>query len=323
MIGSFYRFYLLSIAFLQTLRQCACMRIVRFTVSILLLVGSAFAGPKLATTQAFDRYVALTEAQIQSELISGQFLSIDLLPAQERADASDRLKRGEIIIRRLTTEDSGHKIEVPDGLIHHWLATAFVPGATLEQTLALVQDYDHQHQFYSPDVQHSRLISRHGDDFHVFLRFRRSKVVTVVLDTEHDVHYTRVDPSHAYSRSVSTRISEVADPGKPSEHEFGLGEDHGFLWRLNSYWRFEEADGGVFIECEAVSLTRDIPTGLGWLVGPFVESVPRESLLFTMTATRKALGKPSQQFSVDSSQCKTETRQLATVNCELKTVNSH
>lgn len=265
------------------------MRIAKVLALLISLAGISFAAPKPATNQAFERYVALTEARIQSELSSSQFLSIDRLPTQAHAQARAQLSRGEVIIRRLTTDDHGRKIEVPGSLIHHWLATVFVPGGTLEQTLAFVEDYDRQQQFYSPDVQRSRLIWRHGDDFHVFLRFRRTKVVTVVLDTEHDVHYTRVDATHAYSRSISTRIREVANPGKPGEHELSPEEDHGFLWRLNSYWRFEQADGGVYIECEAISLTRDIPTGLGWLVGPFVESVPRESLLFTMTATRKAL----------------------------------
>lgn len=265
------------------------MRIAKLTFLILALVASAFAGAKPATNAAFDRYVSLTEQRIAAELAVGPFLSIDRLPERERAEAHEKLSRGEVVIQRLRTEDNGKPIHVPGGLIHHWLATAFIRGATLEQTLALVEDYDHQQQWYSPDVQQSRLIARHGDDFRVFLRFRRTKVITVVLDTEHQVHYTHVDAQHAYSRSVSTSISEVAEPGKAGEHEVGPHDDHGFLWRLNSYWRFMQADGGVYIQCEAVSLTRDIPAGLGWVVGPFVESVPRESLLFTMTATRNAL----------------------------------
>jgi hypothetical protein len=265
------------------------MRIAKLTVLIVTSAASALAGLKPATTQGFEHYDALTEARIREQVSSGPFLSIDYLPAKDRADALERLAAGEVLIQRLRTYDHGQAIEVPGGLIHHWIATAFIPGTTLDRALAVVRDYDDQQRFYSPDVQRSRLISRRGDDFHVFLRFRRTKGVSVVLDTEHDVHYTRVDTMRAYSRSVSTRIAEVADPGKPMEHELSPGEDHGFLWRLNSYWRFEQADGGVYLECEAVSLTRDIPTGFGWLIRPFVENVPRESLLFTMTATRRAL----------------------------------
>src|SRR5205807_8610257 len=92
----------------------------------------------------------------------------------------------------------------------------------------------------------------------------------------------------AYSRSVSTRIAEVVDPGQPGEREKPVGHDGGFLWRLNSYWRFVERDGGVFVECESISLTRDIPTGLGWMIGPFVTSIPKESLEHTLGSTRSA-----------------------------------
>jgi hypothetical protein len=267
------------------------MRIAGFTLTLLWLCSPAFAADHSAAFAAFDHYVALTETRIRQQVASGPFLWVDGLPQNDRATAHARLTSGQVVIQRLRTEDHGHAIPVPGGLIHHWIATAFIPGVTLDQTLALVQDYDHQQQFYRPDVEQSRLISRQGDEFRVFLRFRRTKVVNVVLDSEHGVHYTRVDAVHAYSFSVSTRIAEVADPGKPTEHELPATEDHGFLWRLNSYWRFEQRDGGVYIQCEAISLTRDIPTGLGWLVGPFVESVPRESLLFTMAATRNALEK--------------------------------
>ena len=161
-------------------------------------------------------------------------------------------------------------------MIHDWVGTAFLPGATLAQVLALVQDYDHTAEHYRPEVQASRLISREGDDFHISMRLRKHKVVTVLLDTEYDVHYGRLDPQHWYSESRSTRIAE-ADGG-----------DHGFLWRLNSYWRFVQVDDGVIVQCEAISLTRDIPTGLGWMIGPFVSKIPRESLEFTMTRTRAA-----------------------------------
>jgi hypothetical protein len=51
----------------------------------------------------------------------------------------------------------------------------------------------------------------------------------------------------------------------------------------------EERDGGVYVQSEVASLTRDIPTGLGWLVGPFVTSIPKETLLFTLESTRRAI----------------------------------
>ena len=147
----------------------------------------------------------------------------------------------------------------------------------LFRSLAVVQDYDHLSRYYSPDVQASRLVAHRGDDYQIFMRLRKHKVITVVLDTDYDVHYGALDANHWYSESRSTRIEEAG------------GGDHGFLWRLNSYWRFEQVDDGVIVQCEAISLTRDIPTGLGWMIGPFVTSIPRESLEFTLTATREAV----------------------------------
>jgi len=196
-----------------------------------------------------------------------------------------RLKPGEIVISKQGDKPS----EIPGGLIHDWVGTVFIPKATIGQVLSLIQDYDHSSRTYSPDVVQSRLVSHQGDDFQVFMRLKKHKVITVVLDTEYDVHYSRLDAAHQYSISRSTRVSEVADPGTHSERALPAGHDHGFMWRLNSYWAFEQLDDGVVIECEAVSLTRDIPAGLGWMIGPFVNSIPRESLQFTLDATRKAL----------------------------------
>ena len=102
------------------------------------------------------------------------------------------------------------------------------------------------------------------------------------------MRYFPLDATHCYSRSVATRIAEVVNPAQPDEHEKPVGHDGGFLWRLNSYWRFEEKDGGVYVEVESISLTRDIPMGLGWLIKPFVTSIPRESLQMTLGSTRSA-----------------------------------
>jgi hypothetical protein len=196
-----------------------------------------------------------------------------------------RLRQGEVLIEKKGSTPA----DVPGGLIHDWVGAVLIPKVTVAQVLTLVQDYDHSSRSYAPDVMQSRLISRNGDDFAVFLRLKKHKVITVVLDTEYNVRYGRLDATHQYSFSRSTRVSEVAEPGAPSEHALPAGKDHGFMWRLNSYWGFEQVDDGVLVECEAISLTRDIPAGLAWMIGPFVNSIPRESLEFTLDATRKAL----------------------------------
>jgi hypothetical protein len=44
------------------------------------------------------------------------------------------------------------------------------------------------------------------------------------------------------------------------------------------------------VQCESVTLTRGIPIGFGWLVGPFVTSIPRETLAFTLETARSTMG---------------------------------
>ncbi|MGA8013403.1 MAG: hypothetical protein WB949_13320 [Candidatus Acidiferrales bacterium] len=248
---------------------------------------------KPETVEVFDRYVQLTEAQIDAQLARREpYLWIEGLPQGRRADAEARLRAGEVVIERLETlnaSDHGRPTSVENGMIHHWIGTVFIPGATLAQTLALEEDYDHHQDFFRPDVMRSKILRHDGNDFTIELRLYKKKVITTVLDTEHEVHYTFVDSTHAWSRSRTTRIQEVDNADEKDERLEPAGHDRGFLWRMNTYWRFEKKDGGTYVECQSISLTRDIPAGLGWLIGPYVTSVPRESLTFTLATTRSAV----------------------------------
>jgi hypothetical protein len=151
------------------------------------------------------------------------------------------------------------------------------------------RDYDHHKDVYQPEVIDSRVISHTGNDFHIYLRLLKKKVITVVLNSEHEVKYTPLDKTRWRSVSRTTKIAEVEKAGKPEEREKPPGTGEGFLWRLNSYWRFEERDGGTWLECEAISLTRDVPIGLGWIVEPIIRDLPKESLANTLRSTRAAL----------------------------------
>ena len=239
--------------------------------------------------KAFDSYIQAAEARSNEELVARKnFLWLDVLPEAERERTYDRLKRQQTIIRHSASCASRDCPNSPGGIIHDWTGITFVPGVTLQQTLTALQDYDRDADYYRPTVLRAKLRSREGNSFRVFLRLKETHVLTVVLDTEYEIQYLVMDSSHAASVSHSTRITEIENADSPQEHATSKN-NHGFLWRLNSYWRFYQADGGVYIQCNAISLTRDIPIGLGWLAGPFIENVPRESLDFTLTATREAL----------------------------------
>ncbi len=242
------------------------------------------------TLEAFDRYVKLTEARNEAELKRGtNLLWIDELPAGQRAQAYAALKRGEVEMKKLEMLDGGKPIACPGGIIHHWTGVVFIPGAKLEDVLGMLEDYDRHSAYYGPDVERSKIESRNGDHFRVFLRFRRHKVITVVLNTEHEIEYFHDGPGRAHSRSSAVRIAEVENAGKSDEREKPPGDDGGFLWRMETWWRMEERDGGVYVQSEVASLTRDIPVLLKWMIEPFVTSIPKETLTATLVATRKGV----------------------------------
>ena len=263
--------------------------------SALLLVSFAASplsagGLQPAASAAFDRYAELTQRQFQSQLsAAGPFLWVDSLPQSKRDAAYADLRAGKVVIEKIETLDNSKPIAVPGGMIHHWIGTVFIPGATLAQTLSLMQDYNHHAEYFSPDVVRSKILSHSGADYSVLLRFKNKKIITVVLDTDHAIHYQSINATRAASWSHTTRVQQVENYGSADEKLDPPGQDGGFLWRMNTYWKFEEKDGGTYVESQSVSLTRDIPVGLGWMIGSFVESVPRESLAFTLSAARSAV----------------------------------
>src|SRR6266853_5853022 len=246
--------------------------------------GPALPKLKTETQEAFDRYVKRVETRNESELKRGtDVLWVDALPAEKRAEAYAALKQGEVRMQRLEILDNDKPMACPGGMIHHWTGVVFVPRAKLEDVLSVLEDYDKHSVYYAPDVEKSKIESREDDHFRVFLRFRRHKVITVVLNTEHKVQYFHDGAGKAHSRSSAVRIAEVENAGKSDEREKTPGDDGGSMWRM------EERDGGAYLQSEVASLTRDTPTGLGWMIKPFVNGIPKESLTFTLQATRKAV----------------------------------
>jgi hypothetical protein len=237
---------------------------------------------KRETLESFSAYIGDAEAAMEQTLGGGSpFLWSDADP--ERAQ---QVRGGQVAAQFW----SGHgPVKVPNGLIHDWIGASLIPGTTVEDVLALLQDYDHHKNIYKPEVIASRLISHSGNDFQIYLRLLKKKIVTVVLDTDHEVHYRSLDRERWLCRSHTTRISEVEHAGSPKERVLPPDTGYGFLWRLYSYWRFQEREGGVYVECRAISLTRDVPLGLGWVIEPIIQKLPKESLIDTLEATRRAL----------------------------------
>lgn len=247
---------------------------------LLLLAGPTWIGaqPSREATAAFNSYVTKVEARLQAQHQSaGGFLApVDL----------GRLHQGELITEQIT---AGAGMELPGALLHDWRGSAFIAGGKAADFERLMQDFNAYPRIYAPQVLTAKVLEHDGDHFQVTMRVKQKHVLTVVMDTAYDIAFGRLDAAHGYSISRSTQIAEIDAPGTPQERALGAGEDHGFLWRMNTYWSCEERDGGLYIQIESVSLSRSIPVGLGWAIGPFVESVPKESLEFTLQATRNAL----------------------------------
>jgi len=249
----------------------------------LVLLGSPSPAAHLSTeaNREFDRYVAVVETRLARTHYSPQ-LHPETTELQRKA--------GAVLVEPV----KGGNRQLTGGLLHHWRGAVLVAGARREEMLAVLRNYDHLSAYYAPDVESSHALERHGENARVAIRFRKRKIVTVVLDAECEVESRLAGDGGGYSWSRSIHIWQIREPGSVREQRQKEGDDDGFLWRLNSYWSFPETPAGLLIECEAVSLTRDIPSGLVWLIAPIVRELPRASLEFTLTATRNALNKEKQ-----------------------------
>lgn len=254
-------------------------------VAGLLLASQApvLAAPPDETVAAWERYVAGTERRIASELADGRrFLSVDFEPGRAPG-ARRRLQAGEVLVEQVATggSDAG-SIDVPGGMVHHWRGYVFIPGARLGAILANVSDPTGPRSIRQDDVLETRVLARRADGLRLFLKLQRQSIVSVAYDTEHEVRYRRHSDARASSRSVSTKIAELNDVGLASEREVTASEDRGFLWRMNSYWRYEAVPGGVIVELESLTLSRGLPWGLRAVIRPLIERVARESLERTL-----------------------------------------
>ncbi len=249
--------------------------------AIIISAHPAYAFVKLtpAATAAFDRYIEVTEARMKRDLNPARFLQIDANPEMKA-----KVRAGETSIRSNLT-----RVDIPDGQVQDWLGTIFIPGAGIQQVKSVLQDYENYKIFYKPEVTESKLTGHSGDEFDVFLRLYKKQVITVVLNTNYHVRYGVLDPQRMHVTSRSTRIAEASESKHPEAHENPIGNDGGYLWRLNSYWRFEAADGGVYAECEAISLSRDVPALVGWAIRGFIEKFPKESMRNTLAGTKAAV----------------------------------
>jgi hypothetical protein len=246
--------------------------------TLLLVAALPLRGAELKreTLDAWAQYLTAASASMV-ERAQGHFLWTD-----ESADRLNRVRNGEVIVAPL-----GHTPQaVPSGLIHHWIGAAFIPGAHIDDVTAVIRNYNRYTEFYKPSVIDARTLSQKAaeDRFSVVM-VDKAMFMRRALDSEYQSRFVEVDGHKWYSIAETTRVQEVSDEGRIPD-----GEGSGYIWRLCTMSRFEERDGGVYIEMEAMALSRPIPMALHWVVEPIVKRVSRASLSTSIEQTREATG---------------------------------
>ena len=263
------------------LLQFGVIRILALFLASSCAVACLAADLKPEAVQAYDRYTHELETRLAAR--KSPFLWADASPERLRL-----LKQGQVAVE--PAKGDGDTF-VPGASIHDWIGAIFIPGGTLDKTLTVLEDYDHHKNFYK-DVPESKLLSQNGSDFKYYrLRVLHNGPINGVFRTEFEAHYQRIDAARWECQTRTTRVTEIEDYGKPKAHELQPGHGSGYLWRLNGYWRLEQRDGGVYLECETTSLTRGLPPIIGALFVSSTHTIEREGLTATLQATRDAAKK--------------------------------
>jgi hypothetical protein len=274
-------------------------RLVSAGLTVLVVLVVAFncdaAELEKETIAAFNHYVEVAEQQMDSSLhADGPFLWVDFRSESSKKKLYSQLRSGQFVIQRLETLDDGPDVDIPDGMVHHWVGIVFVPGATLKSAQAVVEDYQDYAQIYAPQIRRSKAHERDGDTLNLYLQLYKDSPRRVSYNAEFQVKRTTLSATRVESSSISTRIAQLQDPSKPDGAEYPIGDDSGYLWRMNNYWRYEQKDGGVYMQVEAISLSRDVPAVLSWFIKPIIHRVARATIADLLEANRRAIEDPRQ-----------------------------
>ncbi|HUA18237.1 MAG TPA: hypothetical protein VMB25_05795 [Bryobacteraceae bacterium] len=264
-------------------------------VAILLVAGTAAmvhaASLKPETIESWDNHVDIVDADLQARLDGTKpFLWVDEEPSR-----AERVRAGEILVTHMGRSGSH---PVPHGLIHDWSGAIFIPGACMDDVLAVLHDYGRYKDFYKPAVITSKPLDQTGADYRfTMLWMQKVLFVTAAVDSTYESSYFHAGDKRGYSVTRSTRMQEIQNYGQPEATELPPDQGRGFLWRMYSVIRYQERDGGVYLEVEALGLSRDIPVSLRWMVSPVVDRLSRDSLVTSLRETRDAIRSNRPAFS--------------------------
>ena len=256
---------------------------------VLLLFIFATASSSLAVDlnpealKSWDDYIAVVKLRIQERVNGARaFLWID-----EDPTSSQHLSAGEIFISPL---GNSHPLSIPHGLIHHWIGAVFIPGATIEDLGAVVHNYGSYNEIYRPTLVKAELLNATSDEQNFsILWVQRMLFLTAAFYTELDSDYVALNSRQGYMTFSTTRVQQIENYGEKDERRLAPDEGNGYLWRLVSFARFEERDGGLYLELEVIGLSKDLPGSLRFLLKPVIDHVPKQLLTAKLDQTRRAI----------------------------------
>jgi hypothetical protein len=268
----------------QNMMRCDQSKLPRLSAGLMLFLAVATpvgAAPAPEVTATYNAYITKVEARLAQQHQSTGVSLDQVDPAQ--------LQKGNSVITQITPAGVG---KLPGALLYHWRGTAFVPGAHAADFERVMKDYAAYPQTFSPEMLQAHVLSHQDDQYQVTMRVRQKHIITAVMDITYDVTFGHGGPgAGGYTLSRSTKIVEIDQAGTPQERALSPSDEHGYLWRQNTYWSYKEQDGGLYMQIESISLSRSFPAALGWAVGSFTKSIPRETLEFTLNSMTKALRK--------------------------------
>jgi len=258
------------------------LKLTLVAAALLLPLHAHAANLKAETVAAWDDYVQSVSVTLQNRVRPGG----SFLWTYEEPERIAKVRRGEIVV---APAPGPSPRKVRGGLIHHWIGVAFLPNVKLDDVLEVTEDYDRYQEFYRPSVIASKTLAREDSNDYVSMQLmNKAFFLKTMLDADYQSTNVRLDERRFYSVSRSTRVQEIQDYGRPSQHRMPEGQGGGYIWKLFSIGRLYQRDGGVYIELEAIALSRDIPAALRFVVDPIVRSVSRNALLTSLTQTEEA-----------------------------------
>jgi hypothetical protein len=233
---------------------------------------------------AWDNYLVSTKLRMQARLAGkSPFLWVDEDPRRKQ-----HLDAGEIVVEPI---GKGNPILVPHGLIHHWIGGVFIPGATIQDLSGVVGDYSKYSEIYRPTLVKVQLLdSSHDEQKFSIVWVQRVLLVTAAFYTELDSDDFTLNSRQGYMSFSTTRVQQIEHYGEKDEQRLAPDEGSGYLWRLVSFARFEERDGGLYLELEVIGLSKDLPGSVRFLLRPVIDHVPRQALATKLDQTRQAIG---------------------------------